>query len=121
MSLLVCYPGRTVEGLRVQLKEDFAARREVLNAAATESRRTSPPEQEVQRGAITRPPQQLSKQHAGEINTLHNSVTVRNQIKATESISKCDNGSRCTLEWKWKSPDGRTHTVGKLAYSISLK
>lgn len=84
-------------------------RRAVLNAEASKNRKVQPQEH---RSQITRP-SQLSKHTAGEINMLHNTVTSQNQIKATETITEAPEGHRCALEWKWKSNDGRMHSVSE--------
>ncbi|XP_026191757.1 uncharacterized protein LOC34622030 [Cyclospora cayetanensis] len=94
--------------IRVQeLKEKAAIRRAVLNAEASKSRKQQQPQEH--RSPIARP-SQLSKHTAGEINMLHNTVTAQNQIKATETITEASEGHKCSLEWKWKSNDGRMHS-----------
>ncbi|KAL8453752.1 hypothetical protein Emed_000693 [Eimeria media] len=93
--------------IRVQtLKEKGLERRAMLNVEASRNRKQQPQEY---RAPLLKP-SQLSKQTASEINMLHNAVTARNQIKATETITEAPEGHRCSLEWKWKSNDGRMHS-----------
>lgn len=94
-------------GVHLQVKDKGVERRAVLNAEASKNRKMQPQEY---RSQITKP-SHLSKQTAGEINMLHNTVTAQNQIKATETITEASEGHRCALEWKWKSNDGRMHSV----------
>lgn len=102
--------------IRVQeLKDKGVERRALLNAEASKNRKMQPQEY---RSQITKP-SQLSKQTAGEINMLHNTVTAQNQIKATETITEASDGHRCALEWKWKSNDGRMHSHVIVAFGAT--
>lgn len=106
-SDIVCLPSAARNVPWLQLRDKGAERRALLNAEASKNRKQQPQEY---RGQITKPAQ-LSKQTAGEINALHNTVTAQKQIKATETITEAPEGHRCALEWKWKSSDGRMHSV----------